>query len=168
MNRLAIFSQKAKNQQLVAETLLENYDRYYRLAYSYVRNAADAEDIVQNGAYQAILNSEKLMKRQYVGTWLYRVMLNETFKLLKRPGYVPLENITAEPGAEDHYLNLDLQRAIAELSMEDQAVLRLRYFEELKISEIADVLGENVSTIKSRLYRATRKLKISLTEEDIW
>lgn len=168
MNRLAIFSQKAKNQQLVAETLLENYDRYYRLAYSYVKNAADAEDIVQNGAYQAILNSEKLLKREYVGTWLYRVMLNEIFKLLKRPGYVPLECVPAEPGVEDRYENLDLQRAIAELSIEDQAVLRLRYFEELKISEIADVLGENVSTIKSRLYRATRKLKISLTEEDIW
>ena len=165
---MAIFSQAEKKQQLVEQTLLENYDRYYRLAYSYVKSTAEAEDIVQNGAYQAILNSEKLMKREYVKTWLYRIMLNETFKVLQQPRYVSLDEVPIEQGTEDKYENLDLWRAIEELSREDQAVLRLRYFEDLKLGEIAGVLGENVSTVKSRLYRATKKLKISLSDEDIW
>lgn len=165
---MSILSQIETKQQLVERTLLENYDRYYRLAYSYVQSTADAEDIVQNGAYQAIVNSRQLRERRYVKTWLYRIMLNEIFRVLQRPGYVSVDRIPIEQGKEDCYENFDLQRALEELPKEDQAVVKLRYFEELKLTEIADILGENISTIKSRLYRAMRKLKISLSEEDIW
>lgn len=54
---------KKKNrqaEQCIEDILLENYDRYYRLAYSYTHNEADAEDIVQNGVYKAILYSDSL------------------------------------------------------------------------------------------------------------
>ena len=48
---------KKTNEQIVEEILLEQYEQYYRLAYSYVKNEADAGDIVQNGAYKALRNS---------------------------------------------------------------------------------------------------------------
>ena len=51
-----------KKEKIVEELLLSNYDQYYRLAYSYVHNDADAGDIVQNGAYKAIKNSGELQK----------------------------------------------------------------------------------------------------------
>ena len=52
-----LFFLKAKEkEQTIEQLLLENYNTYYRLAYSYVHNDADASDIVQNGAYKAILN----------------------------------------------------------------------------------------------------------------
>ena len=55
MKALQSFSGKEKtNEKIVEAVLLENYDRYYRLAYSYVKNEADAADIVQNGAYKAM------------------------------------------------------------------------------------------------------------------
>ena len=41
-------------------------------------------------------------------------------------------------------------------------MVELKYFEEMKLSEIAEVLGENLSTIKSRLYRSLKKLKLEL------
>ena len=71
--------QEKEKERAVEETLLKEYDRYYRLAYSYVGNGDDAADIVQEGAYQAIYHSDSLQKTEYVGTWIYRIMLNEIF-----------------------------------------------------------------------------------------
>lgn len=44
----------AANKALIEEIILEKYNQYYRLAYCYTHNEADASDIVQNGAYKAI------------------------------------------------------------------------------------------------------------------
>ena len=157
---------KIKEKQ-IEEILLANYDRYYRLAYSYVHNDADAGDIVQNGAYKAIKNSQTLRKDEYAATWVYRIMLNEIFRFCKKENgkIVSLEEIPIEEGKEDVYQDFDLYLALDSLSKEDKAVVELRYFEDRKLEEIAEILNENVNTIKSRLYRSMKKLKIKLEEE---
>ena len=71
-------------EKAVEDLLLQNYDQYYRLAYSYVHNEADAGDIVQNGAYKAIRSSSDLKEVRYAATWLYRIMLNEIFLSVSR------------------------------------------------------------------------------------
>lgn len=76
-------SRKTK-EKAVEDLLLQNYDQYYRLAYSYVHNEADAGDIVQNGAYKAIRSSSDLKEVRYAATWLYRIMLNEIFSFCKQ------------------------------------------------------------------------------------
>lgn len=58
-----------KKEQAVERALTEGYEKYYRLAYSYVHNEADALDIVQEAAYKAILKSDSLKEPQYVETW---------------------------------------------------------------------------------------------------
>ena len=55
--------------------------------------------------------------------------------------------------------------AIDRLSFQEQTVVKLRYFEDMKLEEIAQVLGENVNTVKARLYRTLRKLRVVLEEE---
>ena len=145
---------------------MENYDRYYHLAYSYTHNEADAQDIVQNGVYKAIFYSDKLENIEYAKTWIYRIMLNETFDLLKKQRGSSLDELAFETGKEDLYVDIDLQRALNSMSKEDKAVIELRFFEDLKLSEIAEILGENISTIKSRLYRGLKKMKLELL--DVW
>lgn len=162
------FSRKEKTKEEVAEAvLLENYDRYYRLAYSYVKNEADAADIVQNGAYKVIRNSSSLRNAEFAGTWIYRIMLNEIFRFYKKKGpqTVSLDEMQVEYGKEDIYEDIDLREALDSLSIEDKAVIELRYFEDKSLNEIAEILGENLSTVKSRLYRGIRKLKIQMVEE---
>ena len=66
-----------KKEQAVERALTEGYEKYYRLAYSYVHNEADALDIVQEAAYKAILKSDSLKEPQYVETWVYRIVINE-------------------------------------------------------------------------------------------
>lgn len=162
------FQRKNAKEQKVEQVLLENYNRYYRLAYSYVHNEADAEDIVQNAAYKAILNSDKLKQEAYTSTWVYRIVLNEIYRVLAQKPTVSIDDAYVEQGKEDSYENLDLWRALELLDKEDKAVIELRYFEDMKFSDIAEVLQENVNTIKSRLYRALKKLKLELAETDIF
>ena len=144
------------------DAICESYNRYYHLAYSYVHNPDDASDIVQNGAYLAIKNSASLRQPEYAATWIYRIMLNEIFHHLKRPDTISYEDSLIAEGKPDQYQDLDLRTALDSLSPEDKAIVELRYFEDLKIEDIARVLNENVNTIKSRLYRSMQKLKLKM------
>ena len=63
---------------------------------------------------------------------------------------------------------MDLWKALDALEDEDRTVILLRYFEEYKISEIADIMDEKVSTIKSRLYRGIKKMRIQMENDWIW
>lgn len=154
-----------KKEKIVEELLLSNYDQYYRLAYSYVHNDADAGDIVQNGAYKAIKNSGALQKEEYASTWLYRIMLNEIFRLCGQKKTEELLADAEEPQTEDCYEDIDLKRALFELPDEERIIVELKYFEDMKLDDIATILNENVNTIKTRLYRSLKKLRIRLEEE---
>ena len=52
------------------------------------------------------------------------------------------------------------------LGLEDKLVVELRYFEDMKLEEIAEILNENLSTVKSRLYRSLKKLRVRLSERE--
>ena len=160
-----LFQGKDKKEQKIEQLLLENYNSYYRLAYSYVHNESDACDIVQNGAYRAILHSDTLRQEKYAATWIYRIMLNEIFRFVKKERSLPLDVVEVEQGKEDTYENIDLQRALDMLPKEDKAVIELKYFEDMKLTEIAEVLNENVNTIKSRLYRGLKKLRVEFADD---
>lgn len=68
-------------------------------------------------------------------------------------------------GREDEYHHLDLQEAIDHLPDKYKTIIILRYFEDMKIEEIAKIVGENVNTVKTRLYRALKILKVELDED---
>lgn len=157
-------NKKDIKKDLIEQTILEKYNQYYRLAYSYVHNETDAFDIVQNGAYKALRGSQTLKNPEYTETWVYRIMLNECFRHLKQPRNISYEYMQSKMGAELSYTEdncgrVDLKRALDSLPQQDKAVVILRFFEDMKLEEIADILDENISTVKSRLYRSMRKLR---------
>lgn len=159
------FAKIKSNEEIVEEIILEQYNQYYRLAHSYVHNEADAEDIVQNGAYKALRSSKTLRNPEYAKTWIYRIMLNEIFSFLKQPKTESYEYMQEELGVEakhveDAYTDFDLQRALDSLPEQDKAIVVMKFFEDKKLEEIADILNENLSTVKSRLYRSMKKLRI--------
>lgn len=161
---------KKNNEEIVEQVILEQYNQYYRLAYSYVHNESDASDIVQNGAYKALRSSHTLEKPEYAKTWIYRIMLNEVFSFLRQPQFESYEFLQEQQenkvdAVENHYKDIDLQRAIDSLSPDEKAIITMRYFEDKKLEEIADILNTNVNTIKSRLYRSMQKLRNKLSHE---
>lgn len=153
-------------EELIQQTLIENYDRYYRLAFKFVHNEHDAMDVVQEGAYKAILKSDSLKEKAYANTWIYRIMVNEALGFLRaNRRETPNSDEQLYDAAVPHqdvYEDEDLRLAIERLNATDKMIIVLRYFEDKKIETIADILGENTNTIKSRLYRTLKKLKLSL------
>ena len=154
-----------QKEDLIEQALLKNYDKYYRLAKSYTHSSDDAFDIVQNGACRAIMSGKKLKNETFVETWLYRIMLNEIFRFCKANKNILIvpQDMTPETGHEDTYENFDLQVALDRLEPKDKSLVILKFFEDMKISEIAQVLNEKESTVKSRLYRSLDKLRIQLS-----
>lgn len=152
------------NDEDIMQMVIDNYQKYYRLAFSYVHNESDALDIVQEGAYKAILNSSKLKNREYMGTWIYRIMINEAIQYLRKnrkAEFISLEDIELR-AKEDAYEDIDLKRALEQLGEPEGTIIKLRFFEDMKIEDIAEILNENVNTVKSKLYRTLKVLKINL------
>ena len=171
---MILFSGKKKEDKkdLIEQIILEKYNQYYQLAYKYVHNEADASDIVQNGAYKAIRSSHTLKNAEFAATWIYRIMLNECFQFTKNAKHFSYEGMLETNGielktSEDTYENIDLKRALETLSEQDRAIIILKYFEDKTLDEIAAILEENVSTVKSRLYRSFKKLRTVLSDEAI-
>ncbi|MCI8483958.1 MAG: sigma-70 family RNA polymerase sigma factor [Lachnospiraceae bacterium] len=153
-----------KIQQMVEQELLSSYEALYRLAYTYVKNESDAMDVVQESAYKAIKNAASLKKKAHIKTWIFRIVINTSIELLRQRQREVFWEAPEEYGKEDVYLDFDTIDALDVLNEKERAVIVLRYFEDQKLQEIADILEENLNTTKSILYRSLKKLKLTLTE----
>lgn len=151
-----------KKEAAIELLLLDNYEMYYRLAYSYVRQEQDALDIVQESAYKAIKDCHKVKNPQYLSTWLYRIVINTALDLLRKRKREKLWDTVPEAVWEDRYGDVDLKYMLEQLDEKSRTVVILRYFEDMKLDEIANILNENLNTVKARLYRTLKKLRMDL------
>ena len=144
--------------------LLDNYEKYYRLAFSYVRNENDAMDVVQESAYKVIKECGSLKNEEYLNTWTYRIVINTALDFIRKNKKEFIGILENEEAYEDDYMDFDVMDSLERLEEKDRSVIILRFFEEQKIEDIAKITGENLNTVKSRLYRALKKLKIDMEE----
>ena len=159
-----------KIQQQVENKILESYESMYRIAFTYVKNADDALDVVQDSAYKAIKNAASVKKEQYIETWIYKIVINCAIDFLKKNKKEILTDIPEQlwhPGTTDSYQDFDTIEALDVLNEKERAIIILRFFEEKKLEEIAQILNMNLSTTKSILYRSLKKLKIELKREEL-
>ena len=157
------------NRQLLVEHILDGQTDFYRLAMSYVKNRDAALDVVQEAIVKALSKVDTVREPAYLKTWFYRILINEAMNYFRRNrNLVSLEDVMVDRAAEprDPGERLDLYDAIDRLSFPEQTVIKLRYFEDMKLEEIAQATGTNLNTVKSRLYKAIRKLK-DMTGEEI-
>ena len=160
---------KDKNYQLTVDALLRYQDAMYRIAMSTVRNADDALDIVQASALKALENYHKLKSPDSIRSWLFRIVVNEAIDHIKASGRELLreENIAEAPYHEPAYNRSgeDVYEAVMKLPEQLRILVILRYYEELSLKEISEVTGINLSTVKTRLYKAHKLLGADLQEE---
>lgn len=146
------------------EFIEENQDKLYRIAFSYVKNEDLALDIVQESIEKALRNIKTLKHEEYVKTWFYRILINESLGYIRRNKNTTLcqvedlkddiewnDNITIE--------GIDLYNNIGKLKEKLRTVIMLRFFEDLKIEEIARITKTSPNTVKSRLYKGLEELK---------
>ena len=132
---------------LIHEQLIKNYEKYYRIAYSYTFQEQDAMDIVQEAAYRAILKSESLRNPEYADTWICRIIKNEAVRFLERyKGRTVTMEELPEEGSEDQIEDLDLKQALTRLNNEERTIVVLKYFEEEKLTTRSE---EHTSELQS-------------------
>jgi len=152
----------------ITDYIIKNKERHYRLAYSYVKNNDDALEVVQESIYKAISTMDSLKTPDYLNTWFYRIIVNTAIDLLrKRKKVVVMDDETLshyDLSTVDHYADIDLHKALEDLPIQYRSIIVLRFFEDLKIEEIATVLDENVNTVKTRLYKALRMLRVQMDD----
>lgn len=152
--------------EMVTNYILSHKEALYRLAYMYTKNEEDALDVVQESIYKALASIDTLREDGMIKTWLYRIVVNTAIDLLrKNKKYTCVEEetlIQSAPGSYDKYQDIDLKRALGQLESEDRLLITLRYFEDMKIQDVADVMGLNINTIKTKLYRVLKKLRIDI------
>lgn len=156
---------KQKMEDEAERMLIDNYDKYYRLAYSYVKNEQDALDIVQESAYRVIRDLDKLKERKYLSTWIYRIVINTAIDTLRKKKRETVSYEDIEIVHEDQYKEENPLEILNVLEDKDRALVILKYLEDWKLEEISEALDMNISTVKSRLYRALKKLKVILEPE---
>lgn len=168
---MTVREKQTEKERIIEEILIGNYEKYYRLAYGYVHNEADAMDIVQEGAYKAILKSETLRETAFAETWVYRIMLNEVFQFCRESARRRLkesEQSEALGELKDEksmaYMDfLELYDALGDLETNERQIVEMKYFEGMKLKEVAEKLDVNENTAKSRLYRAIGKLRAAMS-----
>jgi RNA polymerase sigma-70 factor, ECF subfamily len=163
--------------QAAIEALIREYEAdVFRLALSILDDQADAHEVTQETFIAALRALPSYQERQSFKSWLYVIALNlSRSHLRKRKFLEKLKNATTtlfrlesqkQTSPEEAVVHSEKEAAVwNELNKLDERhrlVVILRYFQDLSITEISEILGINEGTIHSRLYTARERLRISL------
>jgi len=159
--------------------------RLYRVARGIVRDDGEAEDVLQEAYFRAFSALPNFRGDSSLATWLTRIVLNEALQRARRhvdtpvaeaePLLEPRADIIPFPLSGQHSVDPEraasqreicrlLEHEIDALPEEFRTVLIARAIEGLSIEETADLYGIRPETVKTRLHRARKLLKVSLEE----
>ena len=156
-------------EETLTSFLIETQARSYRLAYSVLHNRDESLDAVQTAVCRALEHQDSLRDPGAVKTWFTRILMNACNDLLRqRSRVVPFPENGEEPFGEDPEPSDEtLARRVDALPREMGTVIKLRFYEELTLKEIGEVTGQNVNTVKSRLYAGLKRLRVAMEGVEI-
>ena len=140
-----------------------------RLAYSMLGDRAEAEDATQEAITKAWRNLSRLRDRSQVRPWFLAIVANQCrnvrrtrwFSTIRLPAFFQPAAAAADTD------QLDIVTALARLPAVDRQVLFMHFYLDLPIEEIGVALGISPAAAKGRVYRACRRLRPGLLEEDV-
>lgn len=153
-----------------SDRIREHENGLYALAFSYVKNEADAGDCLQNAILKAYEHLGQLSDPDSFKPWIYGILVNCCKDELKRRGRVDLrddgmpEQAEPEPriSRDTRYTLLD---AVMKLEPPYRTVLLLHYYEDMAVSDIARVTGRTPGAVRKQLERGRTQLKAVLLKE---
>jgi RNA polymerase sigma-70 factor (ECF subfamily) len=156
------------------ELLSAHGERLLRSAYLLCGNETEAQDLVQETFLQALKSRHRFRGDSVVYTWLHGILRNLSHRHVRKQRRLVFEeelilgqasNPASANEADDDFCAARLAQALQKVSPEHREVIVLRYYENLKIHEIAQQTGVSNGTVKSRLFYAVRALQQLLPRE---
>lgn len=156
-----------------------HYNRLFHICNGIIRDSFLAEDVVQESFIKAIQKVDSIEDKSKVGAWLSVIATRTAIDYVRRERnkkWVPMEQQVLECIGQEMRQNVEVEvemgmsleminRAIPKLAHEYQDVLRLKLGHGLKEKEIANILDLNPYTVKTRIYRARKQLKLLYLEQ---
>jgi len=148
-------------------TLVDKYKSYaFTIALKVVENRPEAEEVAQDGFIKAFHNLKKFNREAKFSTWLYRIVFNTaiSYKRKNQLQFHSLENsIVAHHGDAEQNLEKEdrqvfIAQALEKLSEADRLAVHLYYIKEYSLEETAEILNQNINTLKVRVHRARQRL----------
>lgn len=136
-----------------------NKEKLYRISFSYLRNEGDSVEAIQEVTYKAYTQIKKLKEPKYFDTWLIRILINYCLNELKRRKRTIFKIIELKT-VEDNTERLSVEEALETLDQKYQTIIILKYFNDLTIHEIAEIMNRPEGTIKTWLHNALLKLRL--------
>ena len=149
------------------EKIAEKYmDTIYRVAYSWMKNQHDANDVTQIVLLKFYKTTKSFESDDYIKNWLIKVTVNEC-KMIFRSPWSKTEDITdyAQTLGFEEEQYYDLFQAVMKLDKKYSVPLMLFYYDGYSTKEISAMIGVPEKTVSTRLFRAKAKLKDYLKEE---
>ncbi|ASB48430.1 RNA polymerase sigma factor [Alkalitalea saponilacus] len=136
----------------------------------------DADDLLQNTFVKVWNNLDRFRGDSSLFTWLYRIATNEALNYLNKKrtellnSFDDLENIMSGRIDEDPLFTGDeiqkrLQKAILSLPDKQRLVFNMKYFDNLKYEEMADILNTSVGALKASYFHAVKKIEALINNE---
>ena len=158
-----------EGRQKVFPTIVDQYSQalYWKIR-SIVLTHDDADDVLQNTFLKAWKNLPTFQGKAKLSTWLYRIAINEALDFLRHQKTATLSSAdvdltVANRLMADDYFDGDksqalLQEAIATLPDVQRTVFTLRYYDEMKYSEMSEILGTSEGSLKASYHIAVQKI----------
>jgi RNA polymerase sigma-70 factor (ECF subfamily) len=160
-------SRQHADEETLAALVSQYAGTLYRVAFSVLRNVADAEDAVQEAFLRVLRHRDTLGEVRDQRVWLIRIVWNivldrkrraktrpETDDVAELARVLPSDGLSAEQIASAAQHHAHVLAHVERLPAKEREVLMLSAFEELNSVEIAEVLGITESSVRSRLFRA--------------
>ena len=136
----------------------------------------DTDDVLQNTFVKVWKSIEKFRGDSKFYTWLYRIATNESITFLNKKkkntfaSVEDIENTLAENLESDEYfsgdeIQLKLQKAILTLPEKQRIVFNMKYFDEVKYQDMAEILDTSVGALKASYHHAVKKIETYLKED---
>lgn len=153
--------------------------KYQQRIYWHIRKMVvdhdDADDLVQETFIKVYRNLESFRADSQLFTWIYRIATNECLNFLKkkkRRFFLPIGDVEHElmqkidesPHIEGDEIQKKLQKVLLKLPEKQRLVFNMKYFDEMKYEEIADITGTTVGSLKASYHHAVKKIEEFMTD----
>ncbi|WP_203248009.1 sigma-70 family RNA polymerase sigma factor [Sporosarcina beigongshangi] len=146
--------------------MLTHKEALYRTALAYLKNNEDALEAVQEVTFRAYEKIHSLRKPEYAKTWLIRIMMNYCRDVLYKQKRLLLdEDFIMQQGISEDYTYLEVEEALRQLTDDQRELIHLKYLQDVKIKEIAEMTATPEGTVKTRLYKALKLLRSFIVEK---
>ncbi|HBV85358.1 MAG TPA: sigma-70 family RNA polymerase sigma factor [Desulfosporosinus sp.] len=151
----------------------QHYKKVYQTVYTYTRDKYISEDAVQQAFLIAYKKIHQLNSKDKFASWVTSIALNEAKRMLNNKNNTTITSITGfhlnrlqDSKEFDIELKEDVGNVLKKLKQKDMEILVYKYYADLTLQQIADLLGNKLSNTKVRLHRAKEAFR-KLIDKDM-